>query len=177
MVVDTYDGSLKAEHGTGRNMAPFVELEWGAEAYALMQEIKPIFDPEGLLNPGVILNPRSAGAPQEPETDAGVRHESSTSASSAGSASRSARRGLTLSPRQRIVGWREIARLAAAGDGPALRASYEYPGIDTCAACGLCATACPVGIETGLLIKALRGRRGGSRRTARGRIVAATSGW
>ncbi len=56
MVVERYDGSLKAEHGTGRNMAPFVELEWGAQAYALMREIKALFDPDGLLNPGVILN-------------------------------------------------------------------------------------------------------------------------
>ena len=56
MVVEKYDGSLKAEHGTGRNMAPFVELEWGAQAYALMREIKRCFDPTGLLNPGVILN-------------------------------------------------------------------------------------------------------------------------
>ena len=52
-----YDGSLKAEHGTGRNMAPFVELEWGQDGIAIMQEIKEIFDPKNLLNPGVILNP------------------------------------------------------------------------------------------------------------------------
>jgi hypothetical protein len=32
-----YDGALKAEHGTGRNMAPFVETEWGAEAYWVMR--------------------------------------------------------------------------------------------------------------------------------------------
>ena len=32
LVVEKYDGSLKAEHGTGRNMAPFVEMEWGAQA-------------------------------------------------------------------------------------------------------------------------------------------------
>ena len=52
MVVEKYDGSLKAEHGTGRNIAPFVELEWGAEAYALMRRIKQLFDPHRLLNPG-----------------------------------------------------------------------------------------------------------------------------
>ena len=83
-------------------------------------------------------------------------------------------RGLTLSPRQRIVGWREIARRAALGDtAPSLRAAYDYAGIDTCAACGLCATACPVGIETGLLIKSLRGRRAGP--VARG-IAGAVAG-
>jgi D-lactate dehydrogenase len=56
MVVDRYDGSLKAEHGTGRNMAPYVEMEWGNAAYKLMEEIKSIFDPKRLLNPGVILS-------------------------------------------------------------------------------------------------------------------------
>src|SRR5262249_2296618 len=57
LVVRRYDGSLKAEHGTGRNMAPFVAAEWGSDAYAIMEEIKRLFDPTGLLNPGVILNP------------------------------------------------------------------------------------------------------------------------
>jgi D-lactate dehydrogenase len=56
MVVDKYDGSLKAEHGTGRNMAPYVEMEWGAEAYAIVKQIKDIFDPRHLLNPGVVIN-------------------------------------------------------------------------------------------------------------------------
>ena len=86
-----YDGSLKAEHGTGRNVAPFVELEWGAEAYALMRKIKLLFDPLGLLNPGVVIND---------DADAHVKNLkplpqcdlSSTSASSAGFASRSVHR-------------------------------------------------------------------------------------
>jgi len=56
LVAVKYQGSLKAEHGTGRNMAPYVELEWGREGYQLMQQIKTIFDPQGLLNPGVIIN-------------------------------------------------------------------------------------------------------------------------
>ena len=58
LVVDKYDGSLKAEHGTGRAMAPFVELEWGRDATRLMRDIKHLFDPTNLLNPGVICNSR-----------------------------------------------------------------------------------------------------------------------
>ena len=56
LVVEEYDGSLKAEHGTGRNMAPFVKYEWGDKAYETMKELKAIFDPDGLLNQGVIFN-------------------------------------------------------------------------------------------------------------------------
>ena len=56
LVVEEYDGSLKAEHGTGRNMAPFVKYEWREPAYEVMKELKAIFDPEGLLNQGVIFN-------------------------------------------------------------------------------------------------------------------------
>jgi D-lactate dehydrogenase len=163
MVVRKFDGSLKAEHGTGRNMAPFVEMEWGMPAFLLMQRIKALFDPQGLLNPGVILNPDPKSHLKNlkplPAADALVDKCIECGFCEPKCPSR----GLTLSPRQRIVGWREIARLDATGEAPAqssaLKKLYDYQGIETCAACGLCATACPVGIETGLLIKALRGRR------------------
>ncbi len=160
MVVRSYDGSLKAEHGTGRNMAPFVELEWGAEAYGLMREIKAVFDPENLLNPGVILNsdPRihlknlkplpKAHSVVDKCTECGFCEVNCPS------------RDLTLTPRQRIAVWREISRLRSGGGNPArlveLTGRYAYQGNATCATDGLCAIACPVNIDTGKLIKDLR---------------------
>lgn len=160
MVVKKYDGSLKAEHGTGRNMAPFVELEWGAEAYALMHEIKDIFDPAGLLNPGVILNPdpRVHLKDLKPMPAA---HEIVDKCIECGFCEvHCPSRTLTLSPRQRIVAVREIARLRATREDPqrlaAFRQAFAYDGDATCATDGLCATSCPVGIDTGKLVKRLR---------------------
>ncbi|PWC76624.1 FAD-binding and (Fe-S)-binding domain-containing protein [Azospirillum sp. TSH64] len=176
LVVTRYDGSLKAEHGTGRNMAPFVEMEWGPQAYGLMKEIKDLFDPDGLLNPGVILN----GDPQahlknlKPLPPADPLVDTCIECGFCEPTCPSHR--LTLSPRQRIVGRREMARLEAAGDDAGrlaeIGAAYDYQGIDTCAACGLCATACPVGIETGLLIKSMRGERRGAVARKAGALVA-----
>jgi D-lactate dehydrogenase len=165
MIVDRYDGSLKAEHGTGRNMAPFVELEWGAQAYELMREIKRIFDPTGLLNPGVILNDDPQAHLKNlkplPAADAIV-----DKCMECGFCERMCpSQGMTFTPRHRIVGWREISRLRAVGDeagAAAMSQSYDYQGLETCAACGLCAIACPVSIETGLLTKKLRGERKGA---------------
>ncbi|WP_395452365.1 FAD-binding and (Fe-S)-binding domain-containing protein (plasmid) [Azospirillum melinis] len=176
LVVTRYDGSLKAEHGTGRNMAPFVEMEWGPQAYGLMKEIKDLFDPDGLLNPGVILN----GDPQahlknlKPLPPADPLVDTCIECGFCEPTCPSHR--FTLSPRQRIVGRREMARLEAAGDDAGrlaeIAAAYDYQGIDTCAACGLCATACPVGIETGLLIKSMRGERRGAMARKAGALVA-----
>lgn len=160
LVVEKYDGSLKAEHGTGRNMAPFVEKEWGEAAFTLMREIKAIFDPLYLLNPGVILND-DALAHIKDLKPLPATHELVDKCIECGFCEPVCpSKDLTFTPRQRIVGRREISRWMAAGGEPqqvrALAKAYQYPGMDTCAADSLCSTRCPVGIDTGKMVKALR---------------------
>jgi len=174
MVVRKYDGSLKGEHGTGRNMAPYVELEWGAKAYGLMRRVKALLDPQGILNPGVLLNDdpkvHLANLKSLPRA-----HEIVDRCTECGFCEpRCPSRDLTITPRQRITVRREIARLAASGGGSERRerllADFAYLGEETCATDGLCATACPVGIDTGELTKRLRAesRSGRARELAEG---------
>lgn len=160
LVVKKYNGSLKAEHGTGRNMAPFVEREWGSEIFGVMKEIKKIFDPEGFINPGVVLN-------DDPDVfiknfkPMPAANEAVDTCIECGFCEKSClSHDFTLSARQRIVLWREIQGLKRSGKDPQrlreLLKSYDYYGNQTCAADGLCMTTCPVEINTGLLIKDLR---------------------
>jgi len=176
LLVKKYDASLKAEHGTGRNMAPFVELEWGTQAYGLMREIKQLFDPEGLLNPGVIINDDAEAHLKnlKPMPAAGQLYAPVDRCIECGFCEpQCPSHGLTLSPRQRIVGWRELSRRQAAGEAPGqLGEDYLYMGLDTCATCGLCSTACPVGIETGALTRAVRGEKLSSVARSLGQVAA-----
>ncbi|MFK3720799.1 FAD-binding and (Fe-S)-binding domain-containing protein [Pseudomonas fulva] len=157
LVAVEFGGSLKAEHGTGRNMAPFVALEWGQDAYQLMWQLKRLLDPNGILNPDVVLSEDPAIHLKHlkplPAADAIVDKCIECGFCEPVCPSK----GLTLSPRQRIVMWRDIqARERDGQDTRALRDTFQYQGVDTCAATGLCAQRCPVGINTGELVKKLR---------------------
>jgi D-lactate dehydrogenase len=160
LVVDKYDGSLKAEHGTGRNMAPFVAYEWGKTAFDIMKSVKELFDPTNILNPGVIFNddpkchiknfkPLPLTNPHIDKCiECGFCEVNCLTC------------GFTLSSRQRIVLQREITRLKKSGEDPhrlhLLQKQYRYPGNVTCAGDGLCSMSCPMGINTGDLTHDIR---------------------
>ncbi len=188
LVVEDYDGSLKAEHGTGRNMAPFVKYEWRDEAYEVMKELKAIFDPDGLLNQGVIFNddpdcfikclkPLPVLDFDFDKVPDGGHYLMEPSLSTAKETIEQVKRankciecgfcevncmscGLTLSSRMRIAVQREIRELEATGADPeraaTLRRQYKYYGDQTCATDGLCATSCPMKINTGELTHLIR---------------------
>ncbi len=141
-----YKGSLKAEHGTGRNMAPFVELEWGSDAYELMKSIKRIFDPKGLLNPGVILNDDKnihlKNFKAMPKTDKIVDKCIECGFCEPMCPSNA----LTFTPRHRIASSRHMMGLSG-NKLKEFKKLYQYDGIDTCATCSLCSTTCPVEID------------------------------
>ena len=189
LVVKKYDGSLKAEHGTGRNMAPYVEYEWGEKAFNVMKRIKAIFDPQNILNPGVIFN-------EDPECcfknfkalpllkpDEGAPEESAAAYSKINKCIECGfcevncvSCGFTMSSRTRIVLQREIERLRQTGENPQLLAKlqkqYSYSGEQTCAGDGLCSMSCPMGINVGDLTHEIRRQNHGKTAERVGEMVA-----
>jgi D-lactate dehydrogenase len=164
LVVDKYDGSLKAEHGTGRNIAPYVEREWGTKLAALMWKLKRLADPENILSPGVMLT-------EDPESHLKNLQTAPTIEATVDRCIQCGfcepvcpSRNLTTTPRQRIALRREMARQTEASPVSAeLLADYDYDAIQTCAGDGSCEIACPVDINTGALMKHFRHLKHGPR--------------
>ena len=165
LVVGKHDGSLKAEHGTGRNMAPFVAAEWGEKATAMMWLIKKLADPHGILAPDVILTRNQSlhleNLKSFPQIEGVTGSSQCIECGFCEPVCPS--RNVTMTPRQRIVVRREMVRQK---DGSAMLAQlqqeYQYDGIETCAGDGTCAIPCPIGINTGALIKEFRARENGA---------------
>ncbi|MFD1630313.1 FAD-binding and (Fe-S)-binding domain-containing protein [Pseudopedobacter beijingensis] len=159
LVVDKYKGTLKAEHGTGRNMAPFIATEWGNDIYEIMKQLKQVVDPCNLLNPGVIINENKKAHITHLKDLPTVEQEVDKCMECGYCEHVCPSRNLTLTPRQRIVVRRELHTLKKKGkkaDYDTLLEQYQYDGLDTCAVDGSCASACPVDINTGDLVKRLR---------------------
>ncbi len=162
LVVHKYDGAIKGEHGSGRNMAPFVRTEWGERAYGVMKRLKRMLDPDAILNPGVVLNddPRAHLTSLKPCPTISPLADRCTECGFC--EPRCPSRDLTLTPRQRIVLTRELTRLRDSRRvedrelADAVAADFAYDGVATCAGDSMCETACPVEIDTGALVRELR---------------------
>ncbi|PSM51612.1 FAD/FMN-containing dehydrogenase [Campylobacter blaseri] len=157
--VTKMNGSIKAEHGTGRMVAPFVELEWGKKAYLINKKIKNAFDPKALLNPNVIISYdkeihiKNIKNMNETEDYINFCMECGFCEKACPS------KFLTLTPRQRIAVTREIDRLKSIGEttkADKLQKEYEYLGDETCAACSMCKIYCPLSIDTAQIAINLR---------------------
>ncbi len=159
LVVKKYDGALKAEHGTGRNMSPFVETEWGSEAYEIMKRLKQVADPRNLLNPGVIINAHPDAHLRNLKRMPSVEEEVDKCIECGFCEPSCPSRQFTASPRRRIVMRRVLENLKEEGKTAEYRElsrQFQFDGLDTCAVDGLCAVNCPVNINTGDLVKRLR---------------------
>ncbi|MFH8610068.1 FAD-binding and (Fe-S)-binding domain-containing protein [Streptomyces sp. NPDC018029] len=160
MVVRRFDGSLKAEHATGRNMTPFLEAEWGARATRLMWQVKQTLDPAGVLAPGVVLNRDPEAHLQGLKTIPTIEAVADPCIECGFCEPVCPSRDLTTTPRQRIVLRREMLRQPNGSAAlESLLESYGYDAVDTCAGDSTCKTACPVGIDTGAMMKAFRHQR------------------
>jgi len=160
LIVDKYDGSLKAEHATGRNMAPYVEMEWGKEAFQLMWDIKNILDPHHILNPGVVLTKDQTSHIKNLKQLAAVDPLIDKCIECGFCEATCPTRAITMTPRQRISALRELARLdeneTQNSYKEKLNNQFSYEGLDSCAGDGLCQLACPVEIDTGQMMRTLR---------------------
>ncbi len=159
-------GTLKAEHGTGRIMAPFVQRQFGDRLYAMMWQIKRAFDPHHICNPGAVLttNPNTHVEAMKPVALAEDEVNACVECGFCEVVCPS--KFLTVTPRQRIATRR--ARYEALGEDEAAGAAAAvarideqsgYDVVDTCAVDGMCETVCPVGINTGDLVTRLRAQQ------------------
>ncbi|MFE5141407.1 FAD-binding and (Fe-S)-binding domain-containing protein [Streptomyces fagopyri] len=169
------EGTLKAEHGTGRAMAPFVRRQYGDELYDVMRELKRLCDPAAVLNPGVVLDDDPAAHLRRLKSVPAVDPALDACVECGYCEPVCPTADVTTTPRQRIALLREIALAAAAGDDERRREledDYAYAAVDSCAADSLCVTACPVTIDTGAVMKRLRGERHSPLAQHAGRVAA-----
>ncbi len=173
-----HGGTLKAEHGTGRIMAPFVRRQYGDVLTDMMWEVKGLIDPDGILNPGVVLSDDETSYLADLKLVPTVESEVDRCVECGYCEPTCPSKDVTLTPRQRIVLRRDMTAALHRGDtGTAaeIARDYDYDAVQTCAVDGMCGTACPVDINTGDLVRRLRAEEAG--RFEEGVWNAAAKGW
>jgi FAD/FMN-containing dehydrogenase/Fe-S oxidoreductase len=164
-----FGGALSGEHGDGLVRGPFTEKMFGPELYAAFREVKRTFDPDGLFNPGKIVDspPLTANlrygpayvTPDPPTWFDYAEHGGFGRAvemcSGVGACRKT--RGGTMCPSYRATreemhstrGRANLLRLALTGqlgDTPACDRDL-YEALDLCLECRACRSECPTGVD------------------------------
>ena len=171
-------GTLKAEHGTGRIMAPFVRRQYGDVLTDMMWEIKGLIDPDGILNPGVVLSDDPSSYLADLKLVPTVEGEVDRCVECGYCEPTCPSKDVTLTPRQRIVLRRDMTAALHRGEvevAAEIARDYDYDAVQTCAVDGMCGVACPVDINTGDLVRRLRAEEAG--RLEQGVWNVAAKGW
>lgn len=168
-LVKTYRGALSGEHGDGRIRAPFLKEQFGDEVYQHLVELKRVFDPEGLLNPGVIIGEmpitEHLRANRQPKKKLNTGFDWSNDLSlfdavekcnGAGACRKSAGRG-TMCPSYQATreeqystrGRSNLLRFALTEPNPqsALKADELQDALEMCLGCKACHTECPASVD------------------------------
>lgn len=180
LVLNKYDGALKGEHSSGRAVSAYIPREWGTDAYEIMKWVKKLVDPANLLNPGIVITEDPLTHIHNLKVMPVVEEEVDRCIECGFCESACPSRDLTLTPRRRIGVRRAIKRAEMAGDlatQKELLKDYTYEGLETCATDGMCATKCPVDINTGDLVKRLRRENHSPRQNQLALQVAKRFGW
>ena len=127
-----------------------------------MERVKRLLDPDGILNPGVVLNANPRCHLKDLKPCPTISPLADRCIECGLCEPRCPSRDLTLTPRQRIVVTRELVRLSASREAAdaawrdSLERDFAYDGVQTCAGDSMCQAACPVKIDTGALMKELK---------------------
>ncbi|MGH3911490.1 MAG: FAD-binding and (Fe-S)-binding domain-containing protein, partial [Pseudonocardiaceae bacterium] len=167
-LVVAHGGSLSGEHGDGRARSELLDRMFPPEVLELFARFKGIFDPEGLLNPGVVVDPRPLDADLRPgrERDVPVSLAFAQDKGSLAAATRrcvgiGACRALegpgvmcpsfqvTRDERHSTRGRAHLLQEMLAGDlvTGGWRSLEVHEALDLCLACKACAADCPVGVD------------------------------
>ena len=169
-LVGGYGGSISGEHGDGRARSELLPLMYSSEALNLFGQVKQVFDPENLLNPGVLVDPlpldaniRASGVPRVVQdlafsfphdsgdfaaavhrcTGVGKCRADNTGTGGVMCPSYLATREEKDSTRGRARVLQEMVR----GERPDWRSPAVAEALDLCLACKGCASDCPTGID------------------------------
>ncbi|WP_291329810.1 FAD-binding and (Fe-S)-binding domain-containing protein [Desulfovibrio sp. UCD-KL4C] len=168
LITERFDGSLKAEHGTGRAMAPFVRKEWGDSLYEVTCAVKKVFDPESVLNPGVLINEDSNAHTNGLKSPLTVSPYVDLCVECGFCEQVCPSKNIGFTPRQRISLFRAVTKLRLEGKNEIAdewEKIFRKYGEQLCATDGLCRVKCPLGVDVASLIRSIRGEKASDRST------------